>query len=130
MDDTASRTRSHASAEDQAVDDLRPALRRYQVMAYVVGVLLIVLTVGVVLEYLTPDGSASQHAGEVVTTWVGIAHGWLYMLFLVLAALLARKARWGLGFTALVLLSGVVPLGTFVAERLATARTLEDPPQE
>lgn len=94
-------------------------------MAYVVGVLLVVLTVGVVLEYLTPDGSSTQHAGEAITQWVGIAHGWLYMLFLVLTALLARAARWSLPFTVLVLLSGLVPFGTFVAERRATARTLD-----
>lgn len=104
-----------------------PALRRYQVLAYVVGVLLVVLTFGVVLKYLMPAGSSAQHAGEAITTWVGIAHGWLYMLFLVLAALLARTARWSLGFTVLVLLSGLVPFGTFVAERRATARTLRPP---
>jgi integral membrane protein len=110
-----------------AVEDLRPALRRYQVLAWVVGVLLIVLTIGVVLKYLTTDGSSAQTLGESVTHWVGIAHGWLYMAFLVLAALLARAARWSLPFTVMVLLSGLVPFGTLYAERRATARTLQAP---
>jgi integral membrane protein len=121
MDDTAAPARPRGPE----VEDLRPALRRYQVLAYVVGVLLVVLSVGFVLEHFTTDGTSTQHAGEVITQWVGIAHGWLYMLFLVLAALLARAARWSIPFTVLVLLSGVVPFGTFVAERLATARTLD-----
>lgn len=126
MDDVAARPPAPSGgAGAPAAEDLRPALRRYQVLAYVVGVLLVVLTVGVVMKYLTPDGSDSQHAGEAITQWVGIAHGWLYMLFLVLAALLARAARWSLPFTVLVLLSGLVPFGTFIAERRATARTLD-----
>lgn len=98
-------------------------------LAYVVGVLLVVLTVGFVLEHFTAEGTQAQRAGEFITQWVGIAHGWLYMLFLVLAALLARAARWSIPFTVLVLLSGLVPFGTFVAERRATARTLESAPR-
>lgn len=107
------------------VDDVRPALRRYQVLAWVVGFLLIVLTIGVALKYLSADGSQAQSLGESVTHWVGIAHGWLYMAFLVLAALLARAARWSVPFTVVVLLSGLVPFGTLYAERRATARTLQ-----
>jgi integral membrane protein len=121
VDDTAVPARPRGPE----VEHLRPALRRYQVLAYVVGVLLVVLSIGVVLKYLTTEGTNPQRTGEFITQWVGIAHGWLYMLFLVLAALLARAARWSIPFTVLVLLSGLVPFGTFVAERLATARTLD-----
>jgi integral membrane protein len=107
-------------------------------MAYVVGTLLIVLVlVGVPLAnfdgtsmwYVFPStpevweaGSTPHHVGELITEWLGVAHGWLYMLFLVMAALLARKARWPLGFTAVTLLLGTVPVLSFVAERRATAR--------
>ncbi len=93
-------------------------------MAYVVGTLLVILTVGVVLRYATADHSSSQHAGEWITTYVGVAHGWLYMVFLVVAALLARQARWTIPFSVLVLLSGLIPFGTFIVERRATAYTL------
>ncbi len=92
-------------------------------MAYVVGTLLIVLVcIGVPLKYLTDPGSAHD-AGEWITTYLGVAHGWLYMLFLVMAALLARKARWSVGFTITTLLLGTVPVASFYAERRATART-------
>ncbi len=104
-------------------------LLRYRVMAYVVGTLLIVLVlVGVPLKYLTSDGSSPQQLGAWITTYLGILHGWLYMVFLVAAAMLARKARFPLGFAALVLLLGTVPILSFVAERLATRRARQTLP--
>jgi integral membrane protein len=98
-------------------------LLRYRVMAYVVGTLLIVLVcVGVPLEYLVDEGGVHD-AGEWITTYLGIAHGWLYMIFLVTAAILARAARWTIGFTLVTLLLGTVPFASFYAERRATAHT-------
>jgi len=106
-----------------SVGEVRTALIRYRVMAYIVGVLLIVLIcIGVPLKYLADDGTSAQHAGEWITTYLGIAHGWLYMIFLVMAALLARKARFPLGFTVLVLILGTVPFLSFWGERKATGR--------
>lgn len=93
---------------------LTPALTRYRVIAWIVGVLLLVLTVGTVLKYTSGD--------ETIVAVVGPAHGFLYMVYLVLAADLARRARWRLGFTILVLLAGTVPFLSFVAERVVTGR--------
>lgn len=96
---------------------------RYRVMAYVVGVLLIVLVcVGVPLKYLASDGSSSQHLGEWIASNLGVLHGFLYMIFLVAAADLSRRARFPLGFAALILALGTVPFLTFWAERMATGR--------
>ena len=102
---------------------MKPALFRYRVMANIVGVLLIVLVlVGVPLKYLSPDGSSAAQAGEWITTYLGIAHGWLYMIFLVTAFWLSRIARWSLTFTVTTLLSGTVPVLSFWAEHRATRR--------
>jgi integral membrane protein len=91
-------------------------------MAWVVGVLLIVLAlVGVPLKYLTVPGSEPQRIGEAITMYVGIAHGWLFMVYLVTAALLAKAARWRPMFTITTMLAGLVPVFTFLAERRATA---------
>jgi integral membrane protein len=102
---------------------VRGYLLRYRVMAYVVGTLLAILVlVGVPLKYWATEGSDAQQAGEWITTWLGTAHGFLYMIFLVTAALLARKARFPLGFTVLILVLGTVPILSFVGERTATGR--------
>ncbi len=102
---------------------MKSALLRYRVMANIVGVLLIVLIlIGVPLKYLTEQGTTVQQLGEWITTYLGIAHGWLYMTFLVMAFLLSRKARWPAGFTITTLLCGTVPILSFWAEHRATRR--------
>lgn len=109
-------------------NNLRAALLRYRVMANIVGVLLIILVlVGLPLNELhrindgwVPKGTNAQKFGDFVSTYLGIAHGYLYMLFLVMAALLARKARWSIVFTITTLLAGTVPIVSFWAEHRAT----------
>jgi integral membrane protein len=102
---------------------VKTALFRYRVMANVVGVLLVVLIlVGVPLKYLTEEGTGPQLVGEWITQYLGIAHGWLYMIFLVTAFVLSRKARWDVVFTVTTLVCGTVPILSFWAEHRATAR--------
>lgn len=85
-------------------------LLRYRVMAYVTGVLLLVLVlVAMPMKYVGDDGT--------LVSIVGIAHGWLYMLYVVSAGVLAYKARWSLLKSLLVVLAGTVPFASFVAER-------------
>jgi integral membrane protein len=90
------------------------ALLRYRVIAYVVGVLLLVLTAGTVVKY--------TGGTDAIVAVVGPAHGFLYVVYLLLAADLARRARWSLRYTVLILLAGTVPFLTFVAERAVTRR--------
>ena len=115
---------------------MKAALLRYQVMATIVGVLLVVLClIGVPLANfdgtsmwhvfpstpaIWPEGSGAHQLGEAITTYLGIAHGWLYMIFLVTAFLLSRKARWSAPFTIVTLICGTIPLVSFWAEVRAT----------
>ncbi|RJK96534.1 DUF3817 domain-containing protein [Vallicoccus soli] len=79
-------------------------------MAYVTGVLLLVLVlVAMPMKYLGDDGT--------LVSVVGIAHGWIYILYVLAAGVLCYKARWGLGRSLLVVLAGTVPFASFVAER-------------
>jgi integral membrane protein len=92
-------------------------------MATIVGILLVVLIlVGVPLKYLSAEGSSPQQLGEWITSYLGVAHGWLYMIFLVTAFWLSRLAKWDLAFTVVTLICGTVPLLSFWGERRATAR--------
>ncbi|MQA88004.1 MAG: DUF3817 domain-containing protein [Streptosporangiales bacterium] len=95
------------------------ALTRYRVIAYVVGVALLVLAlVAMPLKYIGGD--------PFLVSVVGPIHGFLYMIYLVLAYDLARRNGWALGPTLLLLLAGTVPFVSFVAERKVT-RTLLTP---
>jgi integral membrane protein len=93
---------------------MRAALLRYRIMAYVVGVLLVVLVlVGLPLKY-------GPWQDDSVVTWTAIPHGWLYMLLLITAFDLGRRARWPWSRLILIALAGTVPFLSFVAERSAT----------
>jgi integral membrane protein len=99
---------------------LYPAQR---VLALVVGVLLAFCSlVALPLKYLATEGTGLQHTGEWITEYLGVAHGWLYMIFLVTAFMLSRRERWEATFTAVTLICGTVPLLSFWAEHRATAR--------
>ena len=89
------------------------ALTRFRVMAYIVGVFLLVLVfVAMPLKYV-------WHEGTMVAI-VGPIHGFLYMVYLVAAFDLAVRAKWSFVRTGLVLLAGTIPVMSFVAERKAT----------
>ncbi len=105
-------------------------LTAYRVMATVVGVLLIVLVlVGLPLNEAHllnpawfPVGTDAQQLGNDISKYLGVAHGWLYMIFVLVAFALSRRAGWELGFTLVTLLCGTVPILSFWAERRATHR--------
>lgn len=102
----------------------------YRVMAYIIGCFLIVLIcVGVPLRYLATEGTGLQHAGMDITLVLGTIHGFLYMIFLVVAAILSRVARWPIGFTVLTLVLGTIPFLSFVGEHNATKRVRADYPE-
>jgi integral membrane protein len=125
-------TAPQSSPQVEGVDRARlsAALLRYRTLATVVGVLLIVLClIGLPLNeaHLVnpawfPVGSNGQQVGDAISKYLGVAHGWLYMLFLLLAFVLSRRARWDVGFTLVTLLCGTVPILSFWAERRATQR--------
>lgn len=89
---------------------MRSPLTRYRVMAYVTGVVLAVSCLfGLSFwPWAVGDGSAA-------VLWT--AHGYLFMVYLVVTFLLAVRARWSWVKTLLVMAAGTVPLMSFVAER-------------
>jgi integral membrane protein len=89
------------------------AFTRYRVIAWIVGVALVVLVlVGMPLKYVFGD--------PTVVAVVGTAHGWLYMLYLAATFDLSRRVDWPLKRMLLVMLAGTVPFVSFYAERRVT----------
>jgi len=103
-------------------------------MATIVGVLLIVLClIGLPLneahllnEAWIPEGTTAQQLGDDISKYLGVAHGWLYMIFLLVAFDLSRKAKWSLSFTIVTLLCGTIPILSFWAEHRATRKVREE----
>jgi integral membrane protein len=93
----------------------KSVLTRYRVMAYVTGVLLVLLTLGVIAKYVLDVNGAADF-----TRVVGIAHGWLYVVYLVFAFDLGSKAKWPVGKQLWVLLAGTIPTAAFFVERKVT----------
>ena len=76
-----------------------------------------------------PEGGRAWQVGADISQYLGVAHGWLYMIFLVTAFLLSRKADWDLRFTLVTLVSGTIPILSFWAEHRATQRVRADFPE-
>ena len=90
----------------------KSVLTRYRVMAYVTGVLLVLLCFSMIAKYLLKiDGAGS------FTEVVAIAHGWLYVVYLLFAFDLGSKAKWPVGKQLWVLLAGTIPTAAFFVER-------------
>lgn len=89
----------------------------YRAMAYVTGVVLIVLCVLAILQPFAAVGGA-VHA-------VGLTHGLLYVVYLVAGYTLSRRLRLAPRPTVMVLLAGTIPVLTFVVERHITHRYIE-----
>ena len=105
-----SRRERGPAGDSQAPTLSRGTLVRFRVMAWVTGVLLLILVfVAMPMKYFGDD--------EALVSIVGVMHGWLYMAYLVTAFLLAYQLRWPLGRMVLLLLAGTVPFASFYAER-------------
>jgi integral membrane protein len=103
-----------ASTDELRAQRVNAALGRYRIIAYTVGVGLLLLCVATVLDW----GFHHPQMAEIV----GPLHGFLYMIYLALGIDLALKARWSIVGTLLVLVSGTIPFLSFVAERQVSTR--------
>ncbi len=94
----------------------------YRVLALVVGVLLAFCSlVAFPAKYFTTDGSDVQQFGESASI-MWLFHGWIFMIYVVVAFVLSRRAGWSTRFTILTLVAGLVPLLIFWVERKVVAR--------
>ncbi|WP_437179132.1 DUF3817 domain-containing protein [Phycicoccus avicenniae] len=101
------------------VDAVRPRLAFFKVMAFVVGVGLLVLVVELFLSY----GMGLEGSDNPLYWWPQ-PHGFIYMVYLVAVAVLGFKVGWSLTRMVLVMLAGCVPFLSFWVER-RVAREVE-----
>ena len=111
-------------------------LRFYRVSAYVTGILLLLLVIEVFLKYtpiqremelggpngfiaFVPDGTVRA---VNLSTGILIAHGWLYVVYLVADFRLWSIMRWPFTRFIAIALGGVIPFLSFIVEHFITRR--------
>jgi integral membrane protein len=89
---------------------LKAYVTGYRVMAYVTGVLIIVICfAGLPLQFAAGQPWIDQVLGTV--------HGYLYIVYVIVAWLLAAKLRMRPRQLIPLLLAGIIPVMTFIVER-------------
>jgi integral membrane protein len=86
------------------------SLIRFRVAAYVVGCwLLLLVGVAMPLKYLADRPTLTEIVSPI--------HGVLYIGYIIVTVLLARRLRWSPSRTVGVLLAGTIPFMSFWVER-------------
>jgi integral membrane protein len=85
---------------------MEKALARFKFIAYLAGVVLILFTIEIILKY----------SGILEIPWFAQLHGIVYMVYVVIAFDISRKAKLSLRDTFLVLIAGTIPVMSFIAE--------------
>lgn len=93
---------------------MEKALARFKFIAYLAGVILILFTIEITLKY----------SGILEIPWFAQLHGIVYMVYVVIAFDMSRRAKLSLRDTFLVLIAGTIPVMSFVAESRIRRRVL------
>jgi integral membrane protein len=103
---------------------VKAALTRYRVMAWATGVLLLLLTLHVVVQAFQKQPGQPLFEAEGLSavvpgagTLIPIAHGWLYLIYVIVSLDLWFRTRLNTLRMVGVVLAGTIPFMSFVAER-------------
>ena len=89
-------------------------LKAYRFMAFLTGTILVSGCLVLILKAATNLSLTSVNA----VLW--IAHGWLYVVYVIVTAMLGFRLRWPLPRYVLVMLAGTIPTASFFAEHFVT----------
>lgn len=92
------------------------ALLRYRVLAWITGVWLLALCVELIATY---------GFGVEGLSWIAVAHGWIYFVYLLMTLDLAVRVRWPLGRSIGTLIAGTIPFLSFYVEHIRTRQVKE-----
>ncbi|WP_424296104.1 DUF3817 domain-containing protein [Gordonia sp. (in: high G+C Gram-positive bacteria)] len=93
------------------IPQIKTALFRYRLLAWITGVWLLLLVAEMIAKYgFDVDGFG----------WVGIAHGWIYFIYLICTVDLAIKVRWPVSKIITTAIAGTIPFLSFWFEHIRT----------
>ena len=93
---------------------MEKALARFKFIAYLAGIVLILFTIEITLKY----------SGILEIPWFAQLHGIVYMVYVVFAFDMSRRAKLSLRETFLILIAGTIPVMSFIAESRIRRRVL------
>ncbi len=93
---------------------MEKALARFKFIAYLAGIVLILFTIEITLKY----------SGILEIPWFAQLHGIVYMVYVVIAFDISRRAKLSLRDTFLILIAGTIPVMSFIAESRIRRRVL------
>lgn len=111
-----SQTEADSSPVYASAEEISKALRFFKIMAFVVGIGLLVLVVEMVLSY-----GAGLKGKDNPLWWWPQPHGFLYIVYVAATANLGFKAGWSLPKMVGIMLAGCVPFLSFWVERKVAA---------
>jgi integral membrane protein len=89
------------------------ALMRYRVMAVITGTFLLAVFAGLIAKEVF---GVDDPTFVSITSFIAIAHGWIYIVYLAATIHLWLLMHWGLGRLIVMALGGIVPFLSFVLE--------------
>jgi len=93
------------------------ALLRYRALAWATGIWLLALCGYLIAKYgFDVEGY----------TWIAVAHGWIYFVYLLLTVDLATRVRWPVGRTIGTLIAGTIPFLSFYVEHINAQKVKRD----
>ncbi|HEY0259543.1 MAG TPA: DUF3817 domain-containing protein [Lacisediminihabitans sp.] len=127
------------------IPKIRGALKFYRVFAYVTGIMLLLLVLEMILKYTPidreiylggPTGFLAlvpwnpidprSLSGINLSTGILIAHGWLYVVYLISDFRLWSLMRWPFSRFIQIALGGVVPFLSFIVEHFISRRAARE----
>ena len=93
---------------------MEKALARFKFIAYLAGIVLILFTIEITLKY----------SGILEIPWFAQLHGIVYMVYVVFAFDMSRRAKLSLRETFLILIAGTIPVMSFIAESRIRRRVI------
>ena len=93
---------------------MEKVLARFKFIAYLAGIILILFTIEIILKY----------SGVFEIPWFAQLHGFVYMVYLVIAFDISRRLKLSFKETLLLLLAGTIPVMSFVAESRIRRRVI------
>lgn len=92
------------------MDKLNFTVRQFKIVAFLEGVsFLALLGIAMPLKYIFGLPATTQI--------IGMAHGILFIAYVLMVVLIRKQLGWNLKITALALSASVLPFGPFVVDR-------------